>query len=272
MGTKKEIKEEITRTLEENFNFILNTKDSILSLENTLSTSELKISMYHIKTFMKNKGYIHNKTTNEWDSVNNTEQTSSNNEDINSKESDLENTEPETIKNSETMTDDLKEFLKENSKQRNDEKIIKKTLNINDKSKENIDEIITENIKENSLIPEENILQEILKLSDNSSYNSEVIINVIKKVFNQLSEINLLLSTIQNKTSSDTTDYIKISREQLAAINYSESKRYELSLTTGLVDAIKQKFFLSHPEITSVEKLKDSKILPMILFDYLISK
>ena len=72
--------------------------------------------MYHIKTFMKNKGYIHNKTTNEWDSVNNTEQTSSNNEDINSKESDLENTEPETIKNSETMTDDLKEFLKENSK------------------------------------------------------------------------------------------------------------------------------------------------------------
>lgn len=91
-------------------------------------------------------------------------------------------------------------------------------------------------------------------------------------MFNQLSEINLLLSTIQNKTSSDTTDYIKISREQLAAINYSESKRYELSLTTGLVDAIKQKFFLSQPEITSVEKLKDSKILPMILFDYLIFK
>lgn len=37
MGTKKEIKEEITRILEENFNFILNTQDSILNLENTLS-------------------------------------------------------------------------------------------------------------------------------------------------------------------------------------------------------------------------------------------
>lgn len=276
MGTKKEIKEEIIRILEENFNFILNTQDSILNLENTLSTSELKISMYHIRTFMKNKGYIHNKITNEWVSINNKKKNSSNNEDIKDNETILKSNEQNILEHKEnlnnSMTDDLKEFLKENSKKKSNTTSDEKNLTSEEKPSGNFPEMPINNIREKSLIPEKNILQEILKLSDNNSYNSEIIINAIKEVSNQLSEINSLLSTINNKNTSDTTDYIKIARYQLAAINYSESKRYEVSLSIGLVDAIKQKFFLNHPEISSIEKLKDSKILPMILFDYLISK
>ena len=275
MGTKKEIKEEITRILEENFNFILNTQDSILNLENTLSTSKLKISMYHIRTFMNNKGYIHNKATNEWVSINNKKKNSSNNEDIKDNETILKSNEQNILEHKEnlnnSMTDDLKEFLKENSKKKSNTNSDEKNLTSEEKPSGNFPEIPINNIREKSLIPEKNILQEILKLSDNNSYNSEIIINAIKEVSNQLSEINSLLSTINNKNTSDTTDYIKIARYQLAAINYSESKRYEVSLSIGLVDAIKQKFFLNHPEISSIEKLKDSKILPMILFDYLIS-
>lgn len=275
MGTKKEIKEEITRILEENFNFILNTQDSILNLENTLSTSKLKISMYHIRTFMNNKGYIHNKATNEWVSINNKKKNFSNNEDIKDNETILKSNEQNILEHKEnlnnSMTDDLKEFLKENSKKKSNTNSDEKNLTSEEKPSGNFPEIPINNIREKSLIPEKNILQEILKLSDNNSYNSEIIINAIKEVSNQLSEINSLLSTINNKNTSDTTDYIKIARYQLAAINYSESKRYEVSLSIGLVDAIKQKFFLNHPEISSIEKLKDSKILPMILFDYLIS-
>ena len=182
MGTKKEIKEEITRILEENFDFILNSKDSLLNLENTLSTNELKISMYHIKIFMKNKGYIHNKTTNEWNSVSTTEQTSSNNECISSKKPSLESTKSKTIKNQETLdetiTGDLKRFLKKNSKDKNNDKIIKTPLNLKDKSKENIEEVIEENIREKSLIPDENILNEIWKITDNTSSNCELMVLV----------------------------------------------------------------------------------------------
>lgn len=131
MGTKKEIKEEITRILEENFNFILNTQDSILNLENTLSTSKLKISMYHIRTFMNNKGYIHNKATNEWVSINNKKKNSSNNEDIKDNETILKSNEQNILEHKEnlnnSMTDDLKEFLKENSKKKSNTNSDEKT-------------------------------------------------------------------------------------------------------------------------------------------------
>ena len=191
MGTKKEIKEEITRILEENFDFILNSKDSLLNLENTLSTNELKISMYHIKIFMKNKGYIHNKTTNEWNSVSTTEQTSSNNECISSKKPSLESTKSKTIKNQETLdetiTGDLKRFLKKNSNDKNNDKIIKTPLNLKDKSKENIEEVIEENIREKSLIPDENILNEIWKITDNTSSNCELILKSITSLSQQVS-------------------------------------------------------------------------------------
>ena len=52
MGTKKEIKEEITRILEENFDFILNSKDSLLNLENTLSTNAIKQYLCIILRFL----------------------------------------------------------------------------------------------------------------------------------------------------------------------------------------------------------------------------
>lgn len=56
------------------------------------------------------------------------------------------------------------------------------------------------------------------------------------------------------------------------AIKCSDSKRYELTLPIAFVDAIKQKFFLKHPDVNSIEKLKDCKILDMILWDYYTSK
>lgn len=277
MGTKKEIKEQITSILEENLDFILNTQDSILNLEKTLSTNELRISMYHIKTFMKNKGYIHNKTTNEWYSVNNTEENPSNNEDINFKESSLKTNEPEIIKNketlSETITDDLKEFLKKNSKERNNDKIIKTSLNPENKSEEIIEEIIAENINEKSLIPEENILNEIWKITDNTSSNCELILKSITSLLKLVNDISLLLSKKEDNQINNINDSnnIEISSGQLMDILDGETKRYELTLSVAFFEAIKQKFFLKHPNRTTMTQLKDSKILYKILIDYFVS-
>lgn len=50
-------------------------------------------------------------------------------------------------------------------------------------------------------------------------------------------------------------------------IIHGDTKRYKLTL----VNIIKQKFFLKHPEITGLDKLKDTKILSMALWDYLAS-
>lgn len=276
MGTKKEIKEEITRILEENFDFILNSKDSLLNLENTLSTNELKISMYHIKIFMKNKGYIHNKTTNEWNSVSTTEQTSSNNECISSKKPSLESTKSKTIKNQETLdetiTGDLKRFLKKNSNDKNNDKIIKTPLNLKDKSKENIEEVIEENIREKSLIPDENILNEIWKITDNTSSNCELILKSITSLSQQVIKTSLLLSSSKQDNNINENTNLKISSAQLMDILDGKTKRYELTLPIAFFEAIREKFFLKYPDKTSIEELKDSKILYKILIDFFVSQ
>lgn len=276
MGTKKEIKEEITRILEENFNFILNTQDSILNLENTLSTSKLKISMYHIRTFMNNKGYIHNKATNEWLPINNNEQNASNNEEVNVKETILKTKEAEVIENkpniNNSITDDLKNFLNENSKNKNNTNSSKTSSFLNEETDANTHKNTTKNIREGSFIPEENIMKEIWKITDNTASNCEVILNNLLSLSKQVSENTLLLSSFNNSNEINNNDYAEIPSNQIMAIKCSDSKRYELTLPIAFVDAIKQKFFLKHPDVNSIEKLKDCKILDMILWDYYTSK
>lgn len=277
IGTKKEIKEQITSVLEENFNFILNTQDSLLNLQNTLSTNELKISMYHIKTFMNNKGYTHDKITNEWSPINITIANPSNNEVIKDNENTLEASEHEIVEYkkilSESITDDLKEFLKENSNEINKNNIIELPSNIEESTEENLQKIITENIKENSLIPEDNILKEIWKITDNTASNCEVILSSLLSISKQLSENTLLLSCL-NHTNNEVNDnsYFKIPSNQMIDIIHGDTKRYELTLVINFVDSIKKKFFLKHPEITALNKLKDTKILSMVLWDYLTSE
>lgn len=270
MGIKKEIKEQINRILEENFDFILNTKDSLLNLENTLSTNELKISIYHIKIFMKNKGYIHNKTTNTW--CLNTEITSSNTEGNKSKNAVSKCNKLSPTKNN-SITDDLKDFLKENSKNNTNSYSSKTTSVVEEESNKNIPTNATETIRKSSCIPEEDIIKEIWKIADNTSSNCEVILSNLLSLSKQLSENTLLLSYL-NTTSSEinNNDYYEVPSNQIMTIKCSDSKRYELTLPIAFVDAIKRKFFLKHSDITSVEKLKDCKILDMILWDYFTSK
>ena len=232
--------------------------------------------MYHIKTFMKNKGYIHNKTTNEWYSVSTTEQTSSNNECISSKKPSLESTKSKTIKNQETLdetiTGDLKRFLKKNSKDKNNDKIIKTPLNLKDKSKENIEEVIEENIREKSLIPDENILNEIWKITDNTSSNCELILKSITSLSQQVIKTSLLLSSSKQDNNINENTNLKISSAQLMDILDGKTKRYELTLPIAFFEAIREKFFLKYPDKTSIEELKYSKILYKILIDFFVSQ
>lgn len=273
MGIKKEIKEEITRILEENFDFILNTKDSLLKLENTLSTNELKISMYHIKVFMKNKGYIHNKTTNTW--CLNPEITSSNTEGNKSKNAISKcNKLSPTKSKSNSITDDLKDFLKENSKNNTNNYSSKTTSVVEEENNKNIPPNTTETIRESSCIPEEDIIKEIWKITDNTSSNCEVILSNLLSLSKQLSENTSLLYSINinnSQISNTNDDYFRIPSNQIIDIIHGDTKRYELTLVVNFVDIIKKKFFLKHPEITGLDKLKDTKILSMALWDYLTS-
>lgn len=269
MGTKKEIKEEITRILEEKFDFILNTKDSLLNLQNTLSTQNLKISMYHIKTFMKNKGYAYDKTTNTWHL--NNEIKSSDTEDDKYKKQPSNQDKLNPIKNeNDSITDDLKNFLKENSKNNTNSS---KTPSVSEEeNNKNIPNNTTENIRESSCIPEENIIKEIWKNTDNTSSNCDVILSNLLSLSKQLSEITLLLSSLNTNTNEvNNNDYFKIPSNQMIDIIHGDTKRYELTLVINFVDAIKKKFFLKHPEITRLDNLKDTKILSMVLWDYLAS-
>lgn len=276
MGTKKEIKEEITRILEANFDFILNTQDSILNLEKNLSKNELKISMYHIKTFMKNKGYIHNKSTNKWLPINNNKQNASKNEEVNVKETILKTQEPDVIENkpniNDSITADLKDFLKENSKNKTNTNSSKTLSPPEEKIKASNHKDDTENIRESSLVPDENIIKEIWKITDNTFSNCEVILNTLLSLSKQLSENTSLLSSLNTNSSEiNNNDCFKISSNQMIDIIHGDTKRYELTLVISFVDAIKKKFFLKHPEITGLNNLKDTKILSMALLDYLAS-
>ena len=110
-------------------------------------------------------------------------------------------------------------------------------------------------------------MKEIWKITDNTASNCEVILNNLLSLSKQVSENTLLLSSFNN-----SNDYAEIPSNQIMAIKCSDSKRYELTLPIAFVDAIKQKFFLKHPDVNSIEKLKDCKILDMILWDYYTSK
>ncbi len=277
MGTKKEVKAEIIRKLEENFNYILNSKDSILNLERVLSTKDLRISMYHIKIFMRNKGYTYDKSTNEWKATHITEENTMKNEGINEDEVTLKITQQEISKvvegRSESITDDLKNFLKKNSQEKKERNIIEKTSNFEGKSDENITENILKNIKEKSLIPEENIIKEIWKNTDNTSSNCELILKSITMLSEQLKDNPLKVSKKEYKINNITNDKnkVEIPSNQLMDILDGESKRYEMTLSVAFFEAIKQKFFLRHPDKSSTVQAKDSKILYKILIDYFTS-
>lgn len=271
MGTKKEIKEEITRILEEKLDFILNTKDSLLNLQNTLSTQNLKISMYHISTFMKRKGYTHDKTTNTWRLSN--EFNTSDIEDDKSKNKPSKQPKLKPIKNkNDSITDDLKKFLKENSKNNTNTNSSKTPSAPEEESNKNTPNNTTENIRESSCIPEENIIKDIWKTTDNISSNTQLILSNLLSLSKQLSENTLLLTSLNTNTNEvNNNDYFKIPSNQMIDIIHGDTKRYELTLVINFVDAIKKKFFLKHPDITKVDKLKDTKILSMALLDYLAS-
>lgn len=270
MGTKKEVKAEITRRLEENFSFILNSKDSIFNLERILSTHDLRISMYHIKIFMKNKGYTYDKTTNEWRVIDSDEENTLKNEGINEEEATLKVTQHEIDEDKEvsieSITDDLKKCLKENSEKKKRGNIIEEPSNFEEKSEENI----TENIKKKSLISEENIIKEIWKNTDNTSSNCELILKSITMLSEQLKENYLIISQKEYKLNNITNDInkVEISSNQWMDILDGESKRYEMTLSVAFFEAIKQKFFLRHPDKSSMIQSKDSKILYKILIDY----
>ena len=277
MGTKKEVKAEITRKLKENFNYILNSKDSILNLERVLSTDGLRISMYHIKTFMRNKGYTYDKTTNEWKVADITEESTIKNVGINNDEVTLKITQQEINKDIESqiesITDDLKNFLKKNSQEKKEDNIIEKPSNFEEKLDENITENILKNIKEKSLIPEENIIKEIWKNTDNTSSNCELILKSITMLSEQLKENPLKVSKKEYKLNNTINDNnkVEITSNQLMDILDGESKRYEMTLSVAFFEAIKQKFFLRHPDKSSIVQAKDSKILYKILIDYFTS-
>lgn len=277
MGTKKEVKAEIIRKLEENFNYILNSKDSILNLERILSTKDLRISMYHIKIFMKDRGYIYDKTTNEWKAADITEENTIKNEGINEDGVALKITQQEINKDIESqiesITDDLKNFLKKNSQEKKEDNTIQKPSNFEEKSEENISENILKNIKEKSLIPEENIIKEIWKNTDNVSSNCELILKSITMLSEQLKENPLNVSKKEYKLNNPINDNnkVEILPNQLMDILDGENKRYEMTLSVAFFEAIKQKFFLRHPDKSSTVQAKDSKILYKILIDYFTS-
>lgn len=270
MGIKKESKQEITRILEENFDFILNTQDSILNLEKILSTENQKVSMYQINTFMNKKGYRHDKITKAWILIN--EPNTSNCEYNKSQENSLNQSEF-IFNNNEnsSMTDDLKDFLKQNSNKKEDSISDENTSNSEETKQEIKIKSTLENISENSLIPEENIIKEIWKITNNTASNFEVVIKHLLSLSKQLSENTLLLSSINANNEINNTNYFKIPSNQMIDIIHGDTKRYELTLVINFVDAIKQKFFLKHPDITGFDKLKDTKILSMALLDYLVS-
>ena len=278
MGTKKEVKAEIIRKLEENFNYILNSKDSILNLERILSTKDLRISMYHIKIFMKDRGYIYDKTTNEWKAADITEENTIKNEGINEDEVTLKITEQEIDKDIESQTksimDDLKNYMKKKSQEKKEDNIIEKSSNFEGKLDENVTENILKNIKEKSLIPEENIIKEIWKNTDNISSNCELILKSITMLSEQLKESPLKVSKKEyklNNTTNDNNNKVEIPPNQLMEILDGENKRYEMTLSVAFFEAIKQKFFLRHPDKSSTVQAKDSKILYKILIDYFTS-
>lgn len=278
MGTKKEVKAEIIRKLEENFNYILNSKDSILNLERILSTKDLRISMYHIKIFMKDRGYIYDKTTNEWKAADITEENTIKNEGINEDEVTLKITEQEIDKDIESQTksimDDLKNYMKKKSQEKKEDNIIEKSSNFEGKLDENVTENILKNIKEKSLIPEENIIKEIWKNTDNISSNCELILKSITMLSEQLKESPLKVSKKEYKLNNNTNDNnnkVEIPPNQLMEILDGENKRYEMTLSVAFFEAIKQKFFLRHPDKSSTVQAKDSKILYKILIDYFTS-
>lgn len=87
----------------------------------------------------------------------------------------------------------------------------------------------------------------------------------------QVSENTLLLSSLNDNNEINNNDYFKIPSNQMIDIIHGDTKRYELTLVINFVNIIKQKFFLKHPEITGLDKFKDTKILSMALWDYLAS-
>ena len=266
MATKKE---QIKRILEENFESILENKNSVLNLEKTLSTKELPISRYKIIEFMKAKGYKHNKDTNSWDKDASTVNIPSNNEDIKSKEKfPTSITNPCLPSNDSlniSLTDDLRNHLKNGAKKKNSSKSVNTTSNLEHKPNESIKEIIATNIKEKSAIPEDNIINEMRKIIDNTASNCELILDSITKLSEQLDTTNSLLPKV-------TEDNISIPATKLLDILSSKPKKYDTTLPITLFELCIDKYCLRNPDKQEdIRNSKTSNIIKKLLIDYFVS-